>query len=381
MTIVLVLLAVNFFRPIPNIVVDVHLPAVPATGGATVAWPSEGQAAIAANGYGSLGSHNDSTVIATASIAKVITALCVLEKHPLKLGEAGPSITMNRDDVDLYNAEVERNGSNVPVYEGETLTEYQMLQGMLVPSGNNMANSLAIWAFGNLGAYSAYANEYLARNGLTRTHIGTDASGLDATTTSTASDLTDVGQLALQNPVLMSIAGMKSITLPYAGELFNYNTALGRAGINGLKTGNNDQNKGGLLFTATVSVAGTPIQLSGAVLGSSTLAAAIAASESLVASTNANFVTTTYLQKGQPVGTAKAAWGASTPVAASDKLSLLHWKGQPLIERHTVHNISVNSGNEVGAVSVQAGETEASKALVLQHALQPPSFWWRLTRI
>ena len=36
----------------------------------------------------------------------------------------------------------------VKVQNGEKISQYQALQAMLLPSGNNMADSMARWAFG-----------------------------------------------------------------------------------------------------------------------------------------------------------------------------------------------------------------------------------------
>jgi D-alanyl-D-alanine carboxypeptidase (penicillin-binding protein 5/6) len=42
---------------------------------------------------------------------------------------------------------------------GEELSEYQALQALLLPSANNIAETLARWAFGSIDAYNAYANQ------------------------------------------------------------------------------------------------------------------------------------------------------------------------------------------------------------------------------
>ena len=85
-----------------------------------------------------------------ASITKIVTALVVLDKHPLAVGEAGPAITMGSADVALrshywgaYRAKV------FPVWAGLTFTERELLDLALIESAANYAGSLATWAFGS----------------------------------------------------------------------------------------------------------------------------------------------------------------------------------------------------------------------------------------
>ena len=378
---VCVLVLVQYFRPLPAAVVSLQLPELPPAQAVSLAWPTQGQAAVYADGYGLLASHNDTQPIATASIAKVITALCVLEKYPLRVGEDGPNLTMTAIDVGFYQTEQARNGSRLPVYDGQQLSEYQALQAIMIPSANNIADSLALWAFKSSDAYAAYANAYLVRHGLISTRVGTDSSGFDPSTSSTATDLAALGALARKNPVLMEIAGQKSVNFPGVGEYFNYNSALGVAGITGLKTGNNDQNPGGLLFTADAKNDRGEFHLSGAVLGAASLSEAIEASETLVASTATQFESVAYVKAGQQVGTAQAKWGARVPVQVKTPLVLTRWKSQAMTKRHTIHAVSAGARGEVGALSIRAGEVQSSATLTLPQELPGPSFWWRLTRL
>jgi D-alanyl-D-alanine carboxypeptidase (penicillin-binding protein 5/6) len=233
-----------------------------------------------------------------------------------------------------------------------------------------------VW--GGQASYAAYANNYLLQNGLVHTTIGRDASGYDASTTSTATDLTRLGLLALKNPVLMDIAGQRSATFPITGTLQNYNTVLGVNGITGLKTGNNDENPGALLFTGTTSVGGQEILLSGTVMGAGNLATALQDSTELIASLQKGFEQVTLGKAGESVGTLHTAWGASSPIVTATPLELVRWKATPLTEKHTLHT-DVRSG-EIGSMQVAAGQAKTVSALKLQHHVSGPSFWWRLTR-
>jgi len=73
---------------------------------------------------------------------------------------------------------------------GEKLSEYQALQAMLIPSGNNMADSFGRgWIFGSPEAYVTYANQMISTMGLNKTLVGDAASGFGDSTTSTADEI------------------------------------------------------------------------------------------------------------------------------------------------------------------------------------------------
>lgn len=253
-------------------------------------WPSFGQAAVGIADSATLETHGKQTSVPTASTAKLITALLVLDKKPLMLGQGGPTITMTRDDIALLNKYAALNGSEVgKVLVGEKLTEYQMLEAMMLPSANNMADSLAIWAYGSLPEYRAAANKFLANQGLSGTHVGTDASGLDPSTVSTAEDMVRIGKLVMEQPVLAQIVAKESSSdFPLIGTIRNTNTLLGQNGIVGIKTGNSDEQGGAFVGAARIVVNGQPATVVIAVLGAPSLSAALSSSLSLIQSIESN---------------------------------------------------------------------------------------------
>lgn len=375
--IVIVAGTINYIRPLPaaRATVSLHTPAATAP---ALTWPEGGQQAIAAVGYGQLGTNGTQTPLATASIAKVILALCVLQKQPLAVGASGPTYTMSSDDVALYQGYADEDGSVLPVAAGEQLTEYEMLEALMIPSANNIADSLAQKVFGSHAKYVAYATNYLAQKDLTQTHIGSDASGYDASTTSTAGELTQLGLLALKSPVLMQIAGERSATFPIAGTVQNYDTMLGVNGITGLKTGNNEVDAGAFLFTATARIGSKDVSLTGAVMGANDLDAALQASAQLVTSAARGFEQTTFTRAGQAVGVMSTAWGQQSPIVTPVSLQLVRWKATPLTEKHTVRT-DIRNG-QIGTMQIAAGQAKSVVPLRLQHSLAGPGFWWRVTR-
>ena len=326
-----------------------HLQAVPApikaqidyqlqqtTNVVDLSWPSTGQAAIGAKGYGVLTSHGVQTTVPTASISKIITVLAVLKVKPIASGEQGPVLTISQSDLDLYHSYASGGGSVTPVVIGEQLTEYQMIQALLLPSANNLADSLAIWAFGSLADFSTYANKMLGSYGLRNTVVGTDASGFSPSSTSTASDLVMLGEIASDNLVISSIVSQSTATLPVAGLVKNVNWLLGTDGIKGLKTGNSDQAGGAYLFSADYTVStGYTITIVGAVMKSSDLLQAMTDSLALLKSAQKAFSLDTIITAGQEIGSYQVAWGSTVSASASGacfcgNMLLIRWQPKRL---------------------------------------------------
>lgn len=165
-----------------------------------------------------------------ASMAKVVTALVVLNSG-VNLDQV---IIIDEQDVAFYRQAVAVGGSRLQVVVGEQLTLQQMLEALMVVSANNMADSLVYHLFDTHENYQIRAGEWLDSHGLSNTVIGSDASGLDAGTMSTPSDMIKIGQLALEDSVLSQIVKIRKATYVLEGEVENTNELLedGYFGIN-----------------------------------------------------------------------------------------------------------------------------------------------------
>jgi len=87
-------------------------------------WPAVGQAAVGSVEDGLLASSSaDEKLRPTASIAKVITALAVMEKQPLKPGQEGQTYTITRNNIKGLNAYISEGGSVLPILAGMRLTQ------------------------------------------------------------------------------------------------------------------------------------------------------------------------------------------------------------------------------------------------------------------
>lgn len=263
-----IIAAVVFVARQPDQAAEAHpTPSKPAYT-ADVRWPVEaGAAAIGIQGSGVIAAQNDTKPRPIASIAKLIAALAILEKKPIKHDESGPLIPITEADEQLYRDYVAQNGTVVLIKAGVPITERDALEAMLLPSANNVADTAAIWAFGSLKNYRDYANSMLKRLNLKDTTVGTDASGLSPSTKSTASDLVRLGEIALKNPILAHIVALPAANIPFAGDIPNYNAMVTKHGYSGLKPGESVQAGNTLLFSTNQTVTGKPVTIIGAILG------------------------------------------------------------------------------------------------------------------
>lgn len=347
-------------------------------------WPTKVQSAVGIVGSPILETHGKQRPVPTASTAKMITALVVLQQKPLIPNSQGPSITLSQNDVNIYNSYFAHDGSLVKVKPGEKITEYQMLQAIMLPSANNMADSLAIWAFGSLKNYQLAANQFLEDNGLVETHVGSDASGFNPSTTSTAEDLARIGELVMQDPVLSKIVGQSLVNnFPLAGNIRNVNFLLGAHHIIGVKTGNTDQAGGVYVSASRITVNDKPVTIVTALAGSPNLFQALKDSLPLIESAQANFKPLTVVKKGAIIASYQQPWGGSTYAAAAKDLSLNAWGGSKITAKPRLQNItsSDHAGQTVGSVYLPASayNNPISAPVKLQDTPLRPSSWWRLT--
>ncbi len=345
----------------------------------SLSWPNYGQAAIGADGYGVLDTHGTQTPVPMASITKVVTALAVLKQRPLTPGNQGGTITITPSDVASYNDYVAKGGSVIRVTQGEQLSEYQALQALMLPSANNMADTLVRWAFGSTNAYVKYANTYLGTIGLKSTTVA-DASGFSDQSVSTASDLTTLGLLSINNPVLRDIVSQKSAELPVAGTVNSTNWMLSSDGIVGIKTGNTDQAGGCYLFASKKNVSGEDLTLVGAIMGAPDLTTAISDSRPLIDSAANSFTKETAATAGQIVGTYATAWGDTANVLSKKTITLLTWNSRQVVTDINIdqNKVSVKNGENAGTITAVAWDKKSTGPLVVSGNLSPPSWSWRL---
>jgi serine-type D-Ala-D-Ala carboxypeptidase (penicillin-binding protein 5/6) len=372
----------NYLRPIPPVPVQGSLHAarqVPLT--VPIRWPAQGEGALGVTGHGVLVATPGARPLPIASVAKVMTALVALEAMPLHKGESGPVTTITDLDVATYLNDQAQGQSVLAVTAGEQLTEYQALQGLLLPSANNIADLLMRWAFGSRQAGVARMNARAAELHLDQTTF-VDASGFDPGTVSTPANLVTLGEAAMRNEVFAEIVSQQQAVLPVAGQVANVNTLLG-SGMVGIKTGNTPEAGGCYLFAAADDPGdGHSVLLIGAMVGMPDLGAAMAAAAPVLADARQALQVRHVLRRGQVVGRVAAPWDDRVDVVATRSLDLVLWQGTPIQEATSLRPIVVPlpAGREVGTVTVAVGGETYHVPAMTANALAAPEWRWRVGR-
>jgi len=365
---------------------------------APIAVPAQGSLAVeSVDGHAvtTLASSQAGIVRPTASVAKTMTALVILEVHPLLPAQAGPILTMTRQDVDDYRSIAAAGGSFAPVTLGEHLSERDLLVGLMLPSANNLALTAARWIDGSVAAFVARLNARAEQLGMSHTHFA-DPDGLAAATTSTAADLVLLGAAAVADDALLSVVSTTTATLPDGTVVTNLDQLLGvDPGWLGIKTGWTPPAGGCLLFAARRILApgAPPLTVVGAVLGQPPdgnvdlahpeLGAAFSVARAAVDAAFGQFAAVRVGPASVPVsGTIDGPWGVSSALhlVGADRFVLLQRGGTLTVAAAAVAVPAPSApGAPAGTVSVSLlGVPIGAWTLVTDRHLDGPSPWWKL---
>ena len=380
---VLAAAAFQYFRPLPVTAATSVVPAQEQVGSvAALPWPAQGEAGLFVEGVGEAGSSGGQVPVPMASIAKLMTALVVLEDHPLALGQPGPTITVTRADVNTYVAERNQNESVLPVVVGERLNEYQLLQGLLLPSASNFADLLANWNLGSVSAFVARMNARAAELGMHATHYA-DVSGFSPLSVSIPSDLVTLAQTAMRQPVLAQIVAQSQATLPVAGAVRNLDSLLGQGGVIGIKTGHTDQAGGCFVMAADLTIDGLSVRVYGAVMGQpNALAGALKASAALLQGLKPALHLRPVVRANDVIGRYRTAWDEVGAIVASQSVAWVLLDGTEVTRQVKLDALPamLPAGTRVGTMVVAAGPQRAEVPLIMAAPINGPDAGWRLTR-
>ncbi len=373
--------------PVPPVALAAARVTIPAFPGVLprLPWPRVGEAAVAVDGVGMLGATSVQRPVPIASVTKVMTALIVLRDHPLRPGERGPILVMTAADQSVYRSDNSAGDSTLPVRAGEPISERQLLEGLLIPSGDNAAWTLARWDAGSVAAFIAAMNEKARTLGLPNTRYA-DVSGVDPESESSAVDQTHLAEVALRNPVFAAIVRRAQVVLPVAGRLRNPDPLAGRPYISGVKTGWTPQAGGCLVLARWSVVAGSPVTVVATALGQrgpTPLPAAARVADRLAVAARGLLRVRVVSLAGRVVGELRTSWQRPVPLVAVGAARLVGWPGLAVTVR--VHlgsrprTLPIPDGAQVGTVVITAGAQRVSLAVRTTRALLAPSLLWRVT--
>ncbi len=379
-------LGVLFYLPMtllaPLSEADPVVPAVEVLPGeaAAPAWPGYGASAIGAVGFpGVLAVSGSDQALPMASITKLITVMTVLQAMPLAVDETGPSVTMTAADVALFDAYKKVDGKVIPVKVGEVYTQRELLDLTLIESANNYSSTLVTWVFGSEEAFVAKAREWVAAHALPTVTI-VDSTGLGEGNRATATDLIELGRIALADPEVSQIVGTGSLTIHDVGLIENTNELLGTNGVTGIKTGTLDPFGANLLFSAVYPIGSSSVTVIGVVLGGTDHATLDVAIAGLLASVEVGFHEVDVSDVGEPFASYTTAWGQTAEAAAGAEGLLLTWADTPITVEVSADPVRIEeAGESVGEVVFSSGPHSVTVPLVLSSALTDPGPGWRLT--
>lgn len=354
-----------------------------------LAWPKSGQAAVEVPGLPPLGSAGTANPVPIASLAKIMTAYVLLQDHPLTAGQSGFSLTVSAGDVDAFHSAVAQQQSVVAVAQGETLSEAQLLQALLVASGNNIATTIADYDAGSVTAFVSRMNTVAKGLGMDHTSY-TDPSGVASTTVSTASDQLLLTAKAMDITAFAQVVAMPSVNLPVEGTVPNFNRAVGTGGYIGVKTGSTSLAGGCLAFANRQTVDGHSITILGVVLGqgagqsgtAALNAASLDASSALISSIRTALTTRTVLPAGSVVAVVRNASGSKVRATIASDITTIGFGGTTVPMSVEVRRLghSLSAGETVASVRLGSDPGGAVPA-VAESGMPSPSWTWRLSHL
>jgi len=175
-------------------------------------------------------------VLPIASLTKMMTALIVVQRE------------RPADKVKVTKEALAYKGSGVGVLpRGKRIKLETMLNGLLLPSGNDAAIALAQRAARTVPRFVRLMNARAKRMGLTCTRYSSPDGFEDKGNHSCAADLAAIARQLLRTPRLARIVRRRSAELPFpikGGKIYLYNNnpllRSGYPGTTGVKTGYTD---------------------------------------------------------------------------------------------------------------------------------------------
>ena len=175
---------------------------------------------------------NEKQEVPMASTTKIMTAIVMVEE----LGEE-----RLKEQVEVCQEAANTGGSTLGIKLKDKITYYDLLYGLMLPSGNDAAVQIAISIAGSVEEFAELMNKKAEELGLEHTHFITPH-GLDREGHyTTPEELAIIADYALSNSIIAKVVSTKSHTVTingYPKTLSNSNELLGYLnGVTGVKTG------------------------------------------------------------------------------------------------------------------------------------------------
>ncbi|MEJ3404514.1 hypothetical protein WDJ51_07200 [Rathayibacter sp. YIM 133350] len=370
---------VTLLAPLPPVHAEVLEGAQDAVAVAPPVLPVEGASSVMIVGAGApVATTGIADPVPVAGLAKIVAALVVIDAKPIDVGRTGPAVTISNEDYADYIRYTNEDARSVPVFVGETWTERELLQAVLLGSSNNHADTLARWAFGSVDAYVDAANTWLAAKGLASMHMA-DATGLDEGSIGTAADAARLGALVAQQPTLSEILANPATSLVGGRGVSSTTDYLSDAGISVISRSFTDAAGVCLLFTATLGQAPDTVQVAGAFLREPDYDTLDADVKAFTAAAAPGVAPVDVVARGTSYARFRSDWGQSADGVARVAVTRPAWQAAPT-DTGAARQVSLDAfstaprGDLVGHVKA-AG---TSIPLELDAPIGDPGLGWRL---
>ena len=166
-----------------------------------------------------------------ASTTKILTAIVIIENCDLE------------EEIIISDKTVGIEGSSIYLEAGEKLKIKHLLYGLMLRSGNDCAETLAVHCSGSIGEFANLMNATAKKIGAVNSNFVNPHGLHDENHYTTAYDLALISCYAMKNKDFRNIVSTKAITIPfttreYNRRLINKNKMLNEfEGSTGIKTG------------------------------------------------------------------------------------------------------------------------------------------------
>lgn len=165
-----------------------------------------------------------------ASTTKIMTAVLAIES-----GRLGDTVTIDEEKI-------RAEGTSLGLHDGDQLSLYDLTAAMLLSSGNDAANAVALFLAGSFSAFAEKMNEKASALHMENSNFVTPSGLDDENHYSCAWDMAVLADYALKDPIFIKMVSMKSFTFQTEGgrrvTVNNHNKLLSSVdGCVGIKTG------------------------------------------------------------------------------------------------------------------------------------------------
>jgi D-alanyl-D-alanine carboxypeptidase len=191
---------------------------------------------------------NPTEKLPIASITKLMTALIILEEHPME-----EIVTITKESTEI-------TGSKIWLFQDEKISIRDLLYAILIHSANDAAHALAIHNGGSVDKFVEKMNQKAQSIGLQNTNFSNPIGFDDPENFSNAYDLSLLGRHSFRQEFIRQAATINEMTIisidgKFPHELKSTNLLLQNSNysIKGLKTGSTDEAGQCLITVAELS--------------------------------------------------------------------------------------------------------------------------------